>query len=983
MRVADDERARVPFALVGVVLLVSSATAAGLLATRDPTIDRTRGDRAVERAKTGASVALASASRSALEATARNPVVSPANTTFGEALGSETPVLDALALRVYARTERALRGQASAAGEASAAASLSRVRTTADAKRAIEAVNVTAVDDSLVEVTLANVSVELRRGGSVVDRSRTNLTTTVNSSALDLHRRVQRFETLLDRDAMDGPGLDRRVTGLLHGVVGVRGLLQYGGLPISNVLANRHVELTTNRAMLAMQEAAFGRSDADGDAAYRRARADVGVEDVVAVAEKSATDRAKSVLTENGVPESAANVGVSSAKNVPAADPTIPVGVNVTADEAFVAFADGDGEHSLDGTLRDAYATTVRRAVDVTTVSETTSQSGARPDGWTLKEESATEFVRVAGDAPAADTLADSTVLESHGRRVVRTERTTRTYGNDSRERTVVETHREVYRVTVGLGYEFRPPPRGQPSDRTASVLDRPFQRVSSPVRERIAECATSVLLEDTSVDALAKRAVDGSVTTTQRLVHPEIPAGVRAQAYRDTADLRQRARSVSENATPGDLAAGDVPIEGLRTRVDALYTPPNRFESAGDRAVAAVRETYLGRVDARLRDRRADGTLADVGGELGDRGVESPPDGRAAVTAESPVVAVDGTPAYLTLGSVGPEVSAELEESYRPMAARNVNWFTIPHGDAAQAVLDAAVPDPPEAVELGTAAQALTAADSVLDAASNETLRSQRDELRSATRESVDAAGRAYRGVLAASNESFTESERRAVTRAAFGRWSSLSSRAKAIANGSAATDVVAEAARVADLSPMQRDRLATRFRAEASAVHDRSRVRVPADLVRAATESARQVSHVVAEEALSEAGAIAGEKAAKRLGAADLGSVPAGFPIVPVPGFWYATANAWSVSAEGSWASFSVTAPGGSPLGEGDGTTYVREDQPVAFDVDGDGEPDRLGSNERLAFEMSATVVVVVPAGPRGVGDVNGEADEQSAGW
>jgi hypothetical protein len=345
--------------------------------------------------------------------------------------------------------------------------------------------------------------------------------------------------------------------------------------------------------------------------------------------------------------------------------------------------------------------------------------------------------------------------------------------------------------------------------------------------------------------------------------------------------------------------------------------------------------------------------------------------------------VAVEGAPAYLTLGEVGPATSPAIEESYHPLAARNVNWFTIPHGDAAQAVLSEVLPDPPGAVRLGTAAQALTAANGALEDATNESLRQRRNELHAATLEGVEAAGTAYRGILAASNVSFTERERQAATRAAFDRWPTVGARAKAVANGSAPKAVVAEATRVADLSPIKRDRLAARFRADAPDVQDRSTVRVDADLVKSATESARRVTRLVAKETLSEAGAVAGETAAKHLGASDLGAVPAGFPVLPIPGFWYATANVWSVSVEGSWASFRVSARGGSPLGERKGTTYVREDSPVAFDVNGDGRPDRVGRNERLSFEVSATVVVVVPAGPRGVGDVNGEADEQSDGW
>jgi hypothetical protein len=238
-------------------------------------------------------------------------------------------------------------------------------------------------------------------------------------------------------------------------------------------------------------------------------------------------------------------------------------------------------------------------------------------------------------------------------------------------------------------------------------------------------------------------------------------------------------------------------------------------------------------------------------------------------------------------------------------------------------------------------------------------------------------------RVVLAASPRSFTERERRTATRRAFERWDSVHERGSAVGNGSAAAAAAAEAARVADATPRQRDQLATRLRAASTDVVDSDAVRVESGVVQDTAGLARDVGSAIAENALSEAGSVAAEKAAKRLGAADVGAVPAGLPLAPVPGFWYATANAWSVSVRGSYARFAVRADGGSPVGPGDGTAYVREDANVAFDVDGDGDTERVGCNERVSFEVEATVGVVVPAGPRGVGDVDGNADEQSAGW
>ncbi|MCG1002197.1 MULTISPECIES: hypothetical protein [Halobacterium] len=985
MRLADDDRARAPFALVGVVLLVASATAAATLAGRSPVPSETRADRAVERAQTSADTALASAARTAAAEAIQHPVVEPSNTTFGTAIGNDTPFRDALALRVYARTERALRGHDSTVGAVSVSASLPRVETTVDARRAIERVSLERVGDDLFRVTLSEVRVDVERDGALASRSTTNVSTTVHSPALALRDRVQRFERLLDRGAFAGPGLDRRLTDYLHRVVWLRGPLQYAGVPISNVLANRHVEVMANRALLDVQRTAFGREDDEARAAYGRALARVGIDDVLAVTKASAKARANEVLRAPETPSTPTKVGLSSALDAVESSQSVPVGVNATADRAFLDFVDGDSETSLDSTLRAAFTSLARRTADATVVDRTHSKSGHIPANWTLADVTDARDVDVEDTVDPGDVLADDRrAVETYGRRVVVTDHETYRYVRGNRTQSVVETTETEYRVSVGVSYALRPPRRDRSVAGAERVLDAAAATVGPAMHRRItARAEQSLVAAAGGVDALARRAAAGESLAREEVVHPSVPASVRERAYRAAATLRTRSRNVSANVSTRGLAAGRVPVDTLHDRVVALHDARDSYDSATDRAVAAVRETYLARVAERLGDRRADGALASIGDALGSRGLESPPTDHGSEADAGPVEAVEGAPAYLTLAEVSPRRLGERGRPYHPLAARNVNWFTVPHGDAAAAVVDAAMPDPPESVRVGTAAQALAAANGTLGAAANRTLGDRRTALRTAVADSVSAAGRAYRNVLAASPVSFTERERHAATQRALAHWSSVHERGMAVGNGSAARAVADEAASIAGITSQRRDRLATRLRAESTDIVDSDAVRVEAGVVRDTAELTHRVGSALAEQALSEAGSVAAEKAAKKLGAADVGAVPAGLPLAPVPGFWYATANAWSVSVRGSYASLAVRADGGSPIGPGDGTAYVREDASVAFDVDGDGAAERVGRNERVSFDVEATIGVVVPAGPRGVGDVDGNADEQSAGW
>lgn len=985
MRLADDERGRVPFALVGVVLLVASATAATVLAGREPAPDRTRGDRALDRAQTGVDAALASAARTALRNAARDPVVSPGDSRYGDALGDDTAFRDALALRVYARVERALRTLDATAGGVTATPSLPRVQTTRDAERAVAQTTVAAVDESTVEVQVAGVETTVTRDGRPLDRRERPAVVRVQSAALALHDRTRDFEQRLATDAFEGRGLDRRLTDLLHRVVWLRGPLQYAGAPVGNVLANRHVALAANRALLDQQAAAFGRQDAAGGEAYARAFAETGLRDVLAAGKRSAKSRAAAILDEHGASGTAVDVGFAAAEAAAAErEQTVPVSVNATADRAFVAYLDGTDERSLAGTLDAALAGTADRSVSMTREHRRRTTSGTVPGDWRLVRTSETTDVTVEPAAPGAVAVRGRRV-ETAGRRVVSTATTTRRYRNGSRTRTVTETTRTTHRVTVGVGYSVDPPVRARLSTERDTVLDADARTVDARLHERYAACATRRLLRDAGgVDAIARRAVASDAIVEQRaLVRPEVPAAVRERAARAVAALRDDARNATVDVSTAGVADGADPTGALVDRVWGLHEVESAYGTVAARAAAAARETYLAAVVAALRERGHGSGVAAVGGELADRGVQRPPASTAEAATPSPVTAVEGTPPYLTLGEVTPE-TADVATAYHPLSARNANWFTAPHGAVAESVVSAVLPDPPDRVGLARAGQTLAGANRALDAESNGTLARQRDDLRAAVRDGVADARAAYGGVLASSSSvSFTAGERRTATRRALARWPTVAARATAVANGSAARAVAAEAAAVAAADARERDRLAARLRANADRVAAKGRVRVDAALVRGVSQTAHAVVESAAATAVEATSAALTEAAARRAGVPDLGALPAGLPLAPVPGSWYATANAWSVDVRGSWATFTVRAGGGSPLGPGNGTAYVRTDEPVAFDVNGDGRTDRVGANERVSFRVEATVGVVVPPGPRGVGDTAGGTTETSPGW
>lgn len=478
-----------------------------------------------------------------------------------------------------------------------------------------------------------------------------------------------------------------------------------------------------------------------------------------------------------------------------------------------------------------------------------------------------------------------------------------------------------------------------------------------------------------------------------------------------DLNGLRRRVRNVSVTAQGGELATGRVNppamlAERLKRRRTALVDAPETYDGVADRARVAARVAYLDRVVSNLRIRAAnrrtrlasfDGAVASAGdaptpltdaerdattrlaatldaGENRTRSRRRP----VATGGSGPVRLVpDAEPGYLTLENVDRErVVAAPEDGYHPLAARNVNAFTLPYGDAADVVVDSTVGG--EGVRLATAGRTLVAADRTLDARNDADLRERRNRLRDATADSLRTVE--YRAETVLRREtSLAADERRAAVAAATERWETVGRRALATSNGSFATAVAAETERRADgRASVDEERLRVRLRVELRTAVRSGAVRVDETAANRTATVTRDVATRVLERAV--------ESGANGTGRNDyvdspaVGGVPAGLPVAPVPGYWYATANVWTVEVRGAYAKFAVRTGRGTPNGP---VRYVRDGSVVRLDVDGDGREERLGRGERVAFETSTAVAVAVPPRGRGVGDVNDDADERSAGW
>ncbi len=1026
VRLADDDRARVPFALLGVLLLLGSTAFAATLATRGPGRQSHAVGRAVDRVEAGSSTAIRTAVVNASRWTARNPVTEPANTSAGRVLNDSTPVRDELRIRIYLAARDALGRTGYRQSGISANATLPPINSVDDLRTAKRRVRIESLSNGTrLRVTIRNVTVRVRRAdrraattGEPITEIREPVTVVVSTPIIAARDATERYERRLNRGPLAGPGLGRRLTARLYPVAWARGYAQYSGAPIENVIANRHVELTTNGGIVATQRAVFGRSDPAARRGLTRATAAIGVKDLAAAGVIKSNEWLNTTLPP---PIPSPSQGTSPrllASGGPSPNRSLTVNASDAADVGFTRLLDGNDTESLDGVLRDTYRVEAHLRTRVRHVHvESMPAPHAPGENWTLIGQNATHRETVDTAPSAAPGASGGRSFARYGRRVVDRGYVVRTWQNGNRTRRTDAQWTNRYRVGVAVVGHYRPTSnapsrRVQPRYRRGGALDGPnLADVSKEARQRL-------LASEGGRDAVARRAVDGSLGRTHAVVYGRRPDRLNEWATHDVLALGQRVRNVSVTVRAGAVATGDANpaaklAERLRERRTALLDAPDEYHGVADRARVAARVAYLDSVIATL-ERRANQTQnanrglddalrdADVGSAAragrilrSRRRVQAPT--RRKFGGDGPTGSVtlvpDGAPSYLTLAAVDHDHVASLPRgaTYRPLVARNRNYFTVPYGDAADTVVGSLFSSD-RRVSLRTAGETLVAANRTLARTDNATLRRRRDVLRRAVAKSLDRVRERTRRILAV-RIGLSGSARRAAVRGAMDRRDGVGRRAVAVDNGSFAAAVAGEvrakvnakAARGTETarSAIDAGQLRVRLRVGIARTTRERNVRVPRTATNRTASAVRDTATFVVGHYATAALGNATERAKRRYLGETLGELPAGLPVLPVPGYWYATVNVWSVAVRGTYQRFTVRVREGVPDGGGAALQYVRDGSVVHLDVDGDGSAERLGRDSRISFETRTLVVVAVPPGERGVGDTNGDADEVSSGW
>jgi len=281
----QDTRARVPFAVIGVILLVSSVMIVGYLETRpepEEDVDRAL---AVDRTNAATQSVVSDAVIDATDRAAEAPVTSPAEDgPFEGVLGDPGDSEDAVfqrytSLLVYMEVQERLEQAGQSLGQdTETEVSLPPVEDADDAEAAIDRVilepgyDIAGLDTGMLRVTIRDVETVVREDGEAVAPPRTeDVTVTVAVPLFELHHTTGEYEDALETDFWEGgayEGFGQYFAARIYPIAYARIYANYmttsprgGTNHFENIVPNNQTEVFANHAIFSLQDDTFGTRD--------------------------------------------------------------------------------------------------------------------------------------------------------------------------------------------------------------------------------------------------------------------------------------------------------------------------------------------------------------------------------------------------------------------------------------------------------------------------------------------------------------------------------------------------------------------------------------------------------------------------------------------------------------------------------------------------------------------------------------------------
>lgn len=291
---ARDECGHVPFAVISVILLVTSLTFVGYLETRqDPRVENDV-DLAMDRTDAAIQTAVREAATRGAERAARQPLTSAANTTYGTVLASDDTFEAYLRARIYLEVRESLQTAGQSVGSVDTTVSVPSIDDAASFEAAIDRVTLSNTGDrgdreATLTVEISNVTTAAIRDGTEVERLEQSVSVTIATPVVQLHERTERFQEKLNAGVTER-GLSQRFNARIYALGWARGYAQYGGMPVTDVVANRHIKPSVNDGVYRTQKDVFGAADPRLNNAVRRGWLCMAMQDAQELYDEYRTD---------------------------------------------------------------------------------------------------------------------------------------------------------------------------------------------------------------------------------------------------------------------------------------------------------------------------------------------------------------------------------------------------------------------------------------------------------------------------------------------------------------------------------------------------------------------------------------------------------------------------------------------------------------------------------------------------------------------
>ncbi|ERJ06935.1 hypothetical protein HLRTI_001013 [Halorhabdus tiamatea SARL4B] len=276
-RLGDDDRGRVPFAIVGVVLLLTSVAFVGHVLPQSTVTPDVDASVAIAQTEGVTQSAIRTGAKRGIEAAAARPVTQASDTAWGTALAANSTDSTSsastaegalpsgafrryLAAMIYLEVESTVERAGQQVGDVRTNVSVPSIETPADLRAAIDRVSLSTAAEGVLTVTIPNVTIRARSGNRTLEHRETAMTVSIATPIAQLHDRVERFEDALAAGVTER-GLTQRFNARIYALGWARGYAQNYQAPIVQVIANRHVQPALNDAIYRTQRDVFGAAD--------------------------------------------------------------------------------------------------------------------------------------------------------------------------------------------------------------------------------------------------------------------------------------------------------------------------------------------------------------------------------------------------------------------------------------------------------------------------------------------------------------------------------------------------------------------------------------------------------------------------------------------------------------------------------------------------------------------------------------------------